>query len=154
MFLKVDQVSKVYPSADGPVTVLDNISLDVQEGEFVCIIGHSGCGKSTLVNMVSGFNQPSSGRVTLQDKPITEPGPDRMMVFQSYSLMPWMTAYDNVYFGLDSVHPNKSKSEKDRIVRDTLTMVGLGEAMEKKTHPIIWRNASAGSDRQSFLSAS
>ena len=101
VFLKVDQVSKVYPSADGPVTVLDNISLDVQEGEFVCIIGHSGCGKSTLVNMVSGFNQPSSGRVTLQDRPITEPGPDRMMVFQNYCL------FEDIP-GLETIEPNQA----------------------------------------------
>jgi nitrate/nitrite transport system ATP-binding protein len=132
VFLKVDQVSKIYPTADGPVTVLDNISLDVREGEFVCIIGHSGCGKSTLVNMVSGFNQPSSGQVTLQDRPITEPGPDRMMVFQNYCLLPWLTVYENVYLAVDAVYTNKSAADKKSIVLDRLQMVGLTEAIDKR----------------------
>jgi nitrate/nitrite transport system ATP-binding protein len=132
VFLKVDRVSKIYPTADGPVTVLDNISLDVQEGEFVCIIGHSGCGKSTLVNMVSGFNQPSSGQVTLQDRPITEPGPDRMMVFQNYCLLPWLTVYENVYLAVDAVYTKKSAAEKASIVMDRLKMVGLTEAIDKR----------------------
>ncbi len=131
-FLKIDQVSKIYPTADGPVTVLDNISLDVQEGEFVCIIGHSGCGKSTLVNMVSGFNRPSSGQVTLQNRPITEPGPDRMMVFQNYCLLPWLTVYENVYLAVDAVYTDKSKAEKASIVLDRLKMVGLTEARDKQ----------------------
>jgi nitrate/nitrite transport system ATP-binding protein len=132
VFLKVDQVSKIYPTADGLVTVLDNISLDVREGEFVCIIGHSGCGKSTLVNMVSGFNQPSSGQVTLQDRPITEPGPDRMMVFQNYCLLPWLTVYENVYLAVDAVYTNKSAADKKSIVLDRLQMVGLTEAIDKR----------------------
>jgi nitrate/nitrite transport system ATP-binding protein len=132
VFLKVDRVSKVYPTADGPVTVLDNISLDVREGEFVCIIGHSGCGKSTLVNMVSGFNRPSSGQVLLQDRPITEPGPDRMMVFQNYCLLPWLTVYENVYLAVDAVYRDKSAAEKKAIVIDRLQMVGLMEAIEKR----------------------
>jgi nitrate/nitrite transport system ATP-binding protein len=132
VFLKIDRVSKIYPAADGPVTVLDNISLDVREGEFVCIIGHSGCGKSTLVNMVSGFNQPSSGRVLLQDQPITEPGPDRMMVFQNYCLLPWLTVYENVYLAVDAVYRDKSAADKKSIVMDRLQMVGLMEAIEKR----------------------
>ncbi len=132
VFLKIDRVSKIYPAADGPVTVLDNISLDVQEGEFVCIIGHSGCGKSTLVNMVSGFNRPTSGQVTLQDRPITEPGPDRMMVFQNYCLLPWLTVYENVYLAVDAVYQNKTAADKRSIVMDRLKMVGLTEAIEKR----------------------
>ena len=131
-FISFQGVTKTYPSRAGLNVVIKNIDLTVKQGEFICIIGHSGCGKSTLLNTLSGFATPNEGQVTMNGKLISKPGPDRMMVFQSYSLMPWMTAYDNVYFGLDSVHPNKSKSEKDRIVRDTLTMVGLGEAMEKK----------------------
>jgi nitrate/nitrite transport system ATP-binding protein len=136
VFLKVDRVSKTYPTADGPVTVLDNISLDIQEGEFVCIIGHSGCGKSTLVNMVSGFNQPSSGQVLLQDRPITEPGPDRMMVFQNYCLLPWLTVYENVYLAVDAVYRDKSTADKKSIVMDRLQMVGLMEAIDKRPSQI------------------
>jgi nitrate ABC transporter ATP-binding subunit len=130
-FLRFQKVTKAYPARTGLNVVIKDIDLTVKQGEFVCIIGHSGCGKSTLLNTVSGFATPNEGQVTMNGKLITKPGPDRMVVFQNYSLMPWMTAYENVYFGLDSVHPNKSKSEKDRIVRDNLTMVGLGEAMEK-----------------------
>jgi bicarbonate transport system ATP-binding protein len=131
-FISWDNVTKVYPTTSGPNTVIQNINLTVQQGEFICIIGHSGCGKSTLLNTLSGFATPTEGTVTMGGVQITKPGPDRMVVFQNYSLMPWLTAYDNVYLALDSVFPNKSKSEKDRIVQENLTMVGLGDAMQKK----------------------
>ncbi len=135
-FLKIDRLSKTYPTADGSITILDNISLDVQEGEFVCVIGHSGCGKSTLLNMVSGFNTPTQGRVLLQDKLITTPGPDRMMVFQNYCLLPWLTVYENVYLAVDSVHADKSAADKKSIVREHLQMVGLTEAADKRPNQI------------------
>lgn len=131
-FLVIEEVSKVYPSKTGPQTVLDQVNLTVYEGEFVCLIGHSGCGKSTLLNMVAGFNKPTQGEVRLQTKSITQPGPDRMMVFQNYSLLPWMTAFDNVYLAIDAVHPNKSKAEKTAIAKEHLAMVGLVEAADKK----------------------
>jgi len=131
-FLVIEDVSKVYATPDGPYTVLDNVNLTVYEGEFVCLIGHSGCGKSTLVNMVAGFGTPSSGEVRLQTRRITKPGPDRMMVFQNYSLLPWMSAFENVYLGIDSVYPNKSKAEKKAIAHEHLAMVGLTEAADKK----------------------
>ena len=131
-FLVIDGVNKVYPTAEGPYTVLDDINLKVSEGEFICLIGHSGCGKSTLLNMVSGFNKPTNGVVSLQGQPITEPGPERMMVFQNYCLLPWLTVFDNVYLGVDSVFPNKSQAEKRAIVKEHLAMVGLTEAAQKK----------------------
>lgn len=131
-FLVIEDVSKVYSTPTGPYTVLDNINLTVYEGEFICLIGHSGCGKSTLLNMVAGFGTPTSGEVRLQTKRISKPGPDRMMVFQNYALLPWMTAFDNVYLGVDEVFPQKSRSEKVAIVREHLAMVGLEEAANKK----------------------
>jgi nitrate ABC transporter ATP-binding subunit len=131
-FLAINDVSKVYPTPTGPYTVLSGVNLTVQEGEFVCLIGHSGCGKSTLLNMVAGFSQPSQGEVRLQNKHITEPGPDRMMVFQNYALLPWLTAFENVYLGVDSVYPNRPRGEKKAIVRHHLDMVGLTEAADKK----------------------
>lgn len=131
-FLVIEEVSKVYPSKTGPQTVLDRVNLTVYEGEFICLIGHSGCGKSTLLNMVAGFNKPTEGEVRLQTKSITQPGPDRMMVFQNYSLLPWMSAFDNVYLGIDAVYPNKSKAEKTAIAKEHLAMVGLVEAADKK----------------------
>jgi len=131
-FLVIDNVSKVYPTPTGSYTVLDGISLSVREGEFVCVIGHSGCGKSALLDMVSGFRQPTEGEVRLQSQVITEPGPDRMVVFQNYSLLPWLTAYENIYLGINSVWPNKPQAEKDQITRDHLAMVGLSEAADKR----------------------
>ncbi|WP_413199075.1 nitrate ABC transporter ATP-binding protein [Nostoc piscinale] len=135
-FLVIEGVSKIYPTPEGPYTVLDGIDLKVREGEFVCLIGHSGCGKSTLLNMVSGFNTPTDGVVMLQDQPITEPGPDRMMVFQNYCLLPWLSVFENVYLAVDSVFPKKPQAEKRAIVREHLAMVGLTEAADKKPHQI------------------
>ncbi|MBD2495601.1 nitrate ABC transporter ATP-binding protein [Nostoc sp. FACHB-280] len=135
-FLIIEGVSKIYPTPEGPYTVLDGIDLKVREGEFVCLIGHSGCGKSTLLNMVSGFNTPTDGVVMLQDQPITEPGPDRMMVFQNYCLLPWLSVFENVYLAVDSVFPKKPQAEKRAIVREHLAMVGLTEAADKKPSQI------------------
>jgi bicarbonate transport system ATP-binding protein len=131
-FLAVDNVSKVYSTPTGPYTVLDGVDLTVDQGEFVCVIGHSGCGKTTLLNMVSGFNTPTTGQVTLQGQRITSPGPDRMVVFQNYALLPWKTAFENVFLAVDSVFPDKSKKDKLEIAREHLAMVGLDEAMHKK----------------------
>ena len=131
-FLVIENVSKIYPTPTGPYTVLDGVELSVSEGEFICLIGHSGCGKSTLLNMVAGFNTPSDGEVRLQSKAITEPGPDRMMVFQNYCLLPWMTAFENVYLAVDSVYPEKPEPQKRAIVKEHLAMVGLTESADKK----------------------
>jgi len=131
-FLNIENVSKVYPTPNGPYTVLKDVNLTINQGEFICVIGHSGCGKSTLLNMVSGFNQPSAGSVKLKGKPITKPGPDRMVVFQNYALLPWLTVFENVYLAIDSVFPDKKEAEKRAIVRDHLALVGLTEAAEKK----------------------
>ncbi|WP_009631067.1 nitrate ABC transporter ATP-binding protein [Synechocystis sp. PCC 7509] len=132
-FLLIEDVSKVYPTANkGTYTVLEGVNLTVNEGEFICVIGHSGCGKSTLLNMVSGFTTPSSGRVELNSVPITQPGPDRMVVFQNYALLPWKTAFENVYIAVNAVYPNKPEAEKRAIVREHLAMVGLTEAADKK----------------------
>jgi len=135
-FLTINDVSKIYPTPNGPYSVLEGVNLTVAEGEFVCIIGHSGCGKSTLLNMVSGFNHPTEGEVRLQDRVIAEPGPDRMMVFQNYCLLPWKTVFENVYLAVNSVYPDKSKEEKTSLVSEHLAMVGLTEASEKKPNQI------------------
>jgi nitrate ABC transporter ATP-binding subunit len=131
-FLQINQVSKVYPTPKGSFTVVEDINLTVAEGEFVCVIGHSGCGKTTLLDMVSGFRQPTSGEVLLEGQTITRPGPDRMVVFQNYALLPWKTAFENVYLGVNAVFPEKSKKEKNEIVHEHLAMVGLDEAAHKK----------------------
>ncbi|MEB3288914.1 MAG: nitrate ABC transporter ATP-binding protein [Leptolyngbya sp.] len=131
-FLVIDNLSKVYPTPTGEYVVLDGINLAVQAGEFVCVIGHSGCGKSTLLDMVAGFRQPTAGQVRLETQPIQAPGPDRMVVFQNYSLLPWLTAYENIYLGVDSVFPDKPEKVKKRIVMEHLALVGLEEAAHKK----------------------
>lgn len=130
-FVNIEGVSKVYPTPTGSYTVLENVNLKVNQGEFICVIGHSGCGKSTLLNMVSGFAIPTDGLVTVGGKRITEPGPDRMVVFQNYALLPWETVFNNVYLAVDAVSPQKSEREKRAIVREHLAMVGLSEAAEK-----------------------
>ncbi|AFY48810.1 nitrate transport ATP-binding subunits C and D [Nostoc sp. PCC 7524] len=131
-FLEIKDVTKVYPTKKGPFTVLDGVNLNVEQGEFICVIGHSGCGKSTLLNMVSGFNTPTTGQVLLEGQPITKPGPDRMVVFQNYALLPWRTAFENIYLAVNAVYPNKIEAEKRAIVREHLAMVGLADAMDKK----------------------
>jgi bicarbonate transport system ATP-binding protein len=131
-FVSIEGVSKVYPTPSGSYTVLENVNLNVNQGEFICVIGHSGCGKSTLLNMVSGFATPTDGLVTVGGKRITEPGPDRMVVFQNYALLPWLSVFDNVYLAVDSAHPTKPEPEKRAIVREHLAMVGLTEAEDKR----------------------
>ncbi|MGB5974006.1 MAG: ABC transporter ATP-binding protein, partial [Nodosilinea sp.] len=131
-FLIIDNLSKVYPTSTGNFIVLDSIDLAVNEGEFVCVIGHSGCGKSTLLDMVAGFRQPTEGEVRLQTQTISEPGPDRMVVFQNYSLLPWLTAYENIYLGVNSVFSNKPEAAKKHIVMEHLEMVGLADVAHKR----------------------
>jgi bicarbonate transport system ATP-binding protein len=129
--LRFERLGLAYPTPKGPYPVLENINLEVQAGEFVCVIGHSGCGKSTLLNTVSGFARPTSGRVLLHGQPIQRPGPDRMVVFQGYALLPWCTAYENVHLAIDSVKPNLSEREKREIAMEHLELVGLTAAAGK-----------------------
>jgi bicarbonate transport system ATP-binding protein len=129
--LRFENLGIAYPTPRGPYQVLDRINFDVQAGEFLCLIGHSGCGKSTLLNTVSGFASPTSGQVLLKGAPIQRPGPDRMVVFQGYALMLWLTAYENVYLGIDSVKPDLSERQKREIVIEHLEMVGLAAAANK-----------------------
>lgn len=131
-FLEFDGVAKIYPTAKGSYTVLEDVNFAVKEGEFVCVIGHSGCGKSTLLSMVSGLSKPSLGEIRLKNQPITKPGPDRMVIFQNYSLLPWKTAYENVYLAVEQVYKHKSAQDKKQIVLEHLELVGLTEAIHKK----------------------
>ncbi|MEM9772588.1 MAG: nitrate ABC transporter ATP-binding protein [Cyanobacteria bacterium P01_D01_bin.73] len=135
-FLQIDDVSKSYPTPNGVYPVLDGVDLNVQKGEFVCVIGHSGCGKSTLLNMVAGFLEPTDGEVRLEESKIVEPGPDRMVVFQNYALLPWKSVYDNVYLAVKTVYKDKSKKELDDITQKHLEMVGLTEAADKSPEQI------------------
>lgn len=131
-FLEFKNVNKTYPTPKGPYVVLDGVELTVNAGEFLCVIGHSGCGKSTLLSMVSGFAQPSTGTVRLKGQDIEKPGPDRMVVFQNYALLPWLTVYENVYLAIDAALPQLTAREKQDLTRQNLALVGLSEAQEKK----------------------
>ena len=110
--LTFDNVNKGFGEGAHRAEVLKNISLDVAEGEFVAILGFSGTGKSTLMNLIAGLETPDTGSVTFKGAPIEGPGPERGLVFQSYSLMPWLTVQGNVMLAIDAVHPKLSKAEK------------------------------------------
>jgi nitrate ABC transporter ATP-binding subunit len=123
-FLQFEQVCQVFETRRGRFEALRDVNLSVRQGEFLCVIGHSGCGKSTLLNMVSGFLKPSGGRVSLRDVPIQEPGPDRMVVFQNYSLLPWLT--------VRAARSDLPRLEQERVVEHHLEMVGLLEAQDRR----------------------
>ncbi|MEQ9694827.1 nitrate ABC transporter ATP-binding protein [Shimia sp. SDUM112013] len=130
--LKFDNVSKGFGEGTAHTEVLKNINLDVQEGEFLVILGFSGTGKTTLINLMAGLETPSKGNVTFKGKPITGPGPERGVIFQSYSLMPWLTVNGNVRLALDSVFPKMPAAEKAATVDKYVKMVGLGHAASRR----------------------
>src|SRR5687767_11844104 len=111
-YLSVRNVQKTFATPKGHIIALQDINLDIRRGEFVSLIGHSGCGKSTLLNIIAGLYHQTEGSVELDAKPISEPGPDRGVVFQNYSLLPWLSVRENVFVAVDSVYSDKSKAEK------------------------------------------
>ena len=131
-FLRIENVTKAYPVAGGGQTViLDGINLTIGADEYISVIGHSGCGKSTLLKIVAGLEQTTSGSVWLEGREVRKPGAERMMVFQQYSLLPWLTVRDNVRLAVDEVLRNLSSAEKREIVNEHLAMVNLTPAAEK-----------------------
>lgn len=131
-FLVVENVTKSYKTGNGKsFTVLDGINLSIRENEFVTVIGHSGCGKSTLLKIVAGLERASSGSVRLQGKEIYKPGAERMMVFQQYSLLPWLTVRENIRLAVDEVLKQLSTAEKNQLVNQHLAMVNLTAAANK-----------------------
>lgn len=131
-FLEIDDIVKSYPSVEaGEVVILDGINLTISEDEYISVIGHSGCGKSTLLKMVAGLEKPTSGTVRLEGKEIRKPGAERMMVFQQYSLLPWLTVQENVRLAVDEVFKKASPIEKKQIVSEHLAMVNLTQAANK-----------------------
>jgi len=130
--LRLRNVSKGFGEGAKREEVLKNINLDVAEGEFVAILGFSGAGKSTLINLMAGLETPDTGEALFRDAPIEGPGPERGLVFQSYSLMPWLTVAGNVALGVDAVHRDKSRAERAAIVDHYVKMVGLGHATTRR----------------------
>ncbi|MDP3803223.1 ABC transporter ATP-binding protein [Brevundimonas sp.] len=130
-YLEFYNLSRVYPSPKGPLTVVENINLLMDRGEFISLIGHSGCGKSTVLTMAAGLNRISDGGIVLNGREIEIAGPDKAVVFQSPSLMPWLTARQNVALGVERVYPHATRAERADIVAYYLERVGLGDAMDK-----------------------
>lgn len=131
-FVEFYDVTKIYPTPQGPLTVVDKFKLDIRKGEFISLIGHSGCGKSTVLSMIAGLTEVSGGGIVLDGREVTSAGPDRGVVFQAPSLLPWLTARQNVALGVDRVFPHVSANERRDIVEYYLTRVGLGDAFEQK----------------------
>ena len=128
-YVEFSQVSKRFATPDGPLTAVENFDLKVGKGEFICLIGHSGCGKSTVLSMAAGLLDSSGGGVILDGREVAGAGPERAVVFQSPSLMPWLTARENVALGVDRVYPDASPVERREVVEYYLERVGLADCM-------------------------
>jgi nitrate ABC transporter ATP-binding subunit len=131
-YLEISYLTKVFPTPKGPVAVVRNFDLAIKKGEFVSLIGHSGCGKSTVLSIVAGLSDSTEGGILIENREISGPGPDRGVVFQAPCLLPWMTAFDNVLLGVEQAMPNASRADQRARVTETLELVGLGDALNKK----------------------
>jgi nitrate/nitrite transport system ATP-binding protein len=130
--LNIDHMSMVFETPAGPFKALDNVNLVISKGEYVSLIGHSGCGKSTVLNVVAGLHQATSGGVVLDGTEVDEPGPDRAVVFQHHSLLPWLTAYENVELAVRQVfRGKKSKAGMREWIEHNLKLVHMEHAMDK-----------------------
>ena len=133
--LQVDHVTKSFRSQRGWLKALDDVSLSVDEGEFVCLVGPSGCGKSTLLNLVAGLDSPESGTLSSDGAPITGTGRERGVMFQEHALFPWLDVLGNVLFGL-KLKPNLTKSDRLEIAKYYLQLVGLGRFIHANVHEL------------------
>lgn len=135
--LEISQVAMEFETPTGTFVALDNVDLAIEEGEFVSLIGHSGCGKSTVLNIVAGLYQATTGGIILDGKEVNEPGPDRAVVFQNHSLLPWLTAYENVELAVKQVFKGKkSKTEIRDWITHNLELVHMTHAMDKRPSEI------------------
>jgi NitT/TauT family transport system ATP-binding protein len=133
--LAIDNVSKSFQSASGKVLALDRVSLNVAEGEFVCLVGASGCGKSTLLNIIAGLEKPDSGTVFADGKPVTQPGRERLVMFQEPALFPWLDVLGNVLFGL-KLKPNLTNKDRRDVAKYYLELVGLSRFEHANIHEL------------------
>ncbi|MBA4778393.1 MULTISPECIES: nitrate ABC transporter ATP-binding protein [Pseudomonadota] len=130
-YMEFWKLHKVYPTPNGPLTVVEDFNLLMDKGEFISLIGHSGCGKSTVLTMAAGLNEISKGGIILDNREIDFAGPDKAVVFQAPSLMPWLTARQNVALGVERVYPHATRSERREIIDYYLDRVGLADARDK-----------------------
>jgi nitrate/nitrite transport system ATP-binding protein len=131
-FLELKNVSKGFETDHGRTEVLRDINLSIEKGEFVAIVGYSGAGKTTLISLIAGLIRPDTGSLVLNDLEITEPGPDRGVVFQNYSLLPWLNVHENILLAVDQVFPNWSLAKKQQHVDKYIGMVNLSPARDKR----------------------
>ena len=134
-YLRIEDVGMTFETKTGAFVALERIDLAVRKGEFVSLIGHSGCGKSTLLNLVAGLLHPTAGGILLAGREIGGPGPDRGVVFQNHSLLPWLTCFDNVYLAVERVFAEKKSVLRER-THAALALVGLAHAEAKYPHEI------------------
>lgn len=132
VMLDLKALRKVYPTPKGDYVVLENLNLQVKKKEFITIIGHSGCGKTTMLSMIAGLNEITGGNISILGNPIKGPGPDRGVIFQAPSLMPWLTALQNVMLGVKRVFPHATKKQRKEIAMYYLDKVGLDGSFHKK----------------------
>ena len=136
-YVHLENVQKVFETKQGRFVALRDISLSVRRGEFVSIIGHSGCGKSTLLNLIAGLSEATDGVLLCNGREIAGPGPQRAVVFQNHSLLPWMTCFENVYLAVERVFGDKeTKADLQRRTNEALALVGLEPAAQKYPHEI------------------
>jgi len=132
-YLKLDHIGKTFTRGSASTEVLRDIRLTIDKGEYVSIIGHSGCGKSTLLNLVAGLTKVSQGAVLLENQEVNAPGPDRAVVFQNHSLLPWLTVYENVNLAVAKVFSGrKTKAERHDWIMENLTLVQMAHAADKR----------------------
>src|ERR1700720_2747895 len=136
-YLQIDHLDKTFVRGNRETKVLKDVSVSVEKGQFVSIIGHSGCGKTTLLNIVAGLTQATLGGVLLEGREVNEPGPDRAVVFQNHSLLPWLTVYENVRLAVDKVFgATKSRAERDAWTLHNLDLVQMTHAKDKRPSEI------------------
>lgn len=136
-FLDISHIDMVFPTQNGSFTALKNVDLQIKKGEFISLIGHSGCGKSTVLNIVAGLHQATKGGVILKNKEVNEPGPERAVVFQNHSLLPWLTAYQNVELAVKQIFKKQmNKIEMKEWIEHNLKLVHMDHAMHKRPDEI------------------
>ena len=131
-YLELNNIYKTYGEGDGSTKVLSNINLTMDEGEFVAIVGFTGSGKTTLVNLINGLLQPTSGEVLFKGKPVTDTSHERGVIFQNYSLLPWLTVGQNIYMAVKEAFPKESKADLMKKVKEYVAMVSLSPAINKR----------------------